>query len=84
MGRRPTSATKENGTPGVQPGDDSLRRTVVAGRYCVERVVFDTGPAGGEVIPFDMCFDVAADETTFVGTLTARGSELVLLPEGRR
>lgn len=59
---------------GFEAGQSTMDQSLVAGRYCVERFVFDTGPAGGVILPVDMCFEVVRDASTNV--------RLVLGPDG--
>lgn len=49
---------------GFESGHDEVLGNVLAGPYCVERMLFDTGPVGGVVMPQNMCFEVVAHEPT--------------------
>jgi hypothetical protein len=68
---------------GFELGQDIVRRELPAGPYCVERLVFDMGPVGG-VVSSDMCFEVSAEGTTYLGTLSVREGRLVLVRDGER
>lgn len=56
---------------GFERGQQTLRKEVIAGHYCVERMLFDTGPAGSGVLPPNLCFDVAAGEPTEIHVLVS-------------
>lgn len=49
--------------------DGTSRKSVIAGEYCAERMVFDSGAAGGDVRPEGPCFFVPAQGTTTVWLL---------------
>jgi hypothetical protein len=56
--------THAESVSGFEPGLSTVRKEVIAGHYCVERMVFDTGPAGSGVLPQNLCFEVVAGEPT--------------------
>jgi hypothetical protein len=61
---------------GFEPGQSTMRKEVVAGHYCVERMIFDTGEVGGVVTPQSLCFEVLAGEPTEVHVRVSPSGEL--------
>lgn len=61
---------------GFEPGRTTVRKDVVAGHYCVERMIFDTGEVGGGVSPQNLCFEVLAGEATEVHVRVSPSGEI--------
>ena len=66
---------------GFEPGKDTVHYEVIVGPYCVERLLFDTGPAGGVVMPTNMCFEVGPDGPTEIRVIVTEDGQVGMMTD---
>lgn len=57
---------------GFERGHSNVRKEVVAGHYCVERMItYEIGAVAGGVLPRSLCFEVLPSEVTEIHVRTS-------------
>ncbi|MCH9680564.1 MAG: hypothetical protein K0V04_03950 [Deltaproteobacteria bacterium] len=69
---------------GFVRGSDIARQRVLAGPYCLRRLLFEQGIAGVIYEPSHVCFSVPAGSHTYLGTFVLEDGRMVLIPDGER